>query len=73
MCFFNIHLISGCDDVSYTKKMDVLDLIIEALKEHEKALDEISHRLESCLGEGMGGRLLALKEISEQEKLNSWR
>ncbi len=53
--------------------MDVLDLIIEALKEHEKALDEISHRLESCLGEGMGGKLLALKEISEQDKLNSWR
>jgi len=73
MCFFNIHLISGCDDVSYTEKMDVLDLIIEALKEHEKVLDEISHRLESCLGEEMGGKLLALKEISEQDKLNSWR
>ena len=59
--------------MSYTEKMDVLDLIIEALKEHEKALDEISHRLESCFGEGMGGKLLGLKEINEQEKLNSWR
>ena len=30
--------------MSYMEKMDVLDLIIETLKEHEKALDEIVSR-----------------------------
>jgi hypothetical protein len=59
--------------MSYTEKMDVLDLIIEALKEHEKALDEISYKLECCLGEGMADKFSALKESSEQEKLNNWR
>jgi len=32
--------------MSYTEKIDVLDLLIETLKEHEKALDEIVTRLE---------------------------
>jgi len=36
--------------MSFTEKMDVLDLIIETLKEHEKVLDEIVYRLEACLG-----------------------
>ena len=31
------------------EKMDVLDLIIETLKEHEKALDEIVSRLDARL------------------------
>jgi len=35
--------------MSYTEKMDVIDLIIEALKEHEKALDEIATRLDACI------------------------
>ena len=30
----------------YREKMDALDLIMNALKDHEKQLDEISHRLE---------------------------
>jgi hypothetical protein len=33
--------------MSYVEKMDVLDLIIETLKEHEKALDEIVSRLDA--------------------------
>ena len=35
--------------MSYLEKMDVLDLIIETLKEHEKALDEIVLRLDARL------------------------
>jgi len=35
--------------VSYTEKMDVLDLIITVLKEHEKNLDDIARRLEKAL------------------------
>ncbi len=33
----------------FPEKMDALDLIINALKDHEKRLDEISHQLESVL------------------------
>jgi hypothetical protein len=35
--------------MNYMEKMDVLDLIIETLKEHEKALDEIASRLDARL------------------------
>ena len=35
--------------MSYLEKMDVLDLIIVTLKEHEKALDEIVSRLDARL------------------------
>ena len=35
--------------MSYMEKMDVLDLIIITLKEHEKALDEIVSRLDARL------------------------
>ena len=35
--------------MSFVQKMDVLDLIIETLKEHERALDDLAHRLEACL------------------------
>lgn len=37
--------------MSYLEKMDVLDLIIVTLKEHEKALDEIVSRLDARLKE----------------------
>jgi len=32
--------------MSYTEKIDVLDLLIELLMEHEKRLDELVYRLE---------------------------
>ena len=32
--------------MGYTEKIDVLDMIIDCLKEHEKALDDIADRLE---------------------------
>ena len=35
--------------MSYMEKMDVLDLIIEVLKEHEKALDNIIFKLDTLL------------------------
>jgi len=59
--------------VSYTDKMDVLDLIIETLKEHEKVLDGISRRLEGCLPGRVGGSIPALSDASELDKLDSWR
>jgi len=33
----------------FNEKIDAFDLIINALKDHEKRLDEISHRLESLV------------------------
>jgi hypothetical protein len=43
--------------MNYTEKIDVLDLIIEVLKEHEKALDEIVSRLDVRInGESVGSR-----------------
>jgi hypothetical protein len=38
-------------DSGYHEKMDALDLIMNALKDHEKQLDEISHRLEQAFKE----------------------
>lgn len=35
--------------MNYLEKMDVLDLIIMTLKEHEKALDQIVSRLDANL------------------------
>ena len=35
--------------MSYTEKIDVLDLIIQTLNEHEQRLSEIVERLEAIL------------------------
>lgn len=35
--------------MSFTEKVDVLDMIIQVLKDHEKKLDEISRRIEAAL------------------------
>jgi len=40
--------------MNYLEKMDVLDLIIVTLKEHEKALDEIVSRLDARLNKDLG-------------------
>ena len=37
------------NSMSYMEKIDVLDLIIEVLKEHEKALDSIIFKLDTLL------------------------
>jgi len=40
--------------MNYLEKMDILDLIIVTLKEHEKALDEIVSRLDARLNKDLG-------------------
>jgi len=37
----------GVTMVSYTEKIDVLDLLIDVLQEHERKLDELVSRLEA--------------------------
>lgn len=57
--------------MSYLEKMDVLDLIIETLKEHEKALDEIVARLDSRLnGEPVESRK---SPSADGSSLENWR
>ena len=41
--------------MNYAEKIDILDLIIETLKEHEKALDEIVSRLDVRINGESGG------------------
>jgi hypothetical protein len=36
--------------VSYTQKIDVLDLIIQTIQEHEQKLDQLVERLENAAG-----------------------
>jgi len=58
--------------MSYSEKMDVLDLIIETLKEHEKALDELTQRLEACLGGAPQEKLSSLRS-SVGGRPKNWR
>lgn len=58
--------------MSYAEKMDVLDFIIETLKEHEKVLDELTQRLETCLG-GVPKGKLSISRSSVVARLESWR
>jgi len=46
--------------------MDVLDLIIRTLKEHEKTLDELTFRLENSLN-------VKSSLTAPQNELESWR
>ncbi len=57
--------------MSYMEKMDVLDLIIETLKEHEKALDEIVSRLDARLN-GESGEFNKTPPTSGAS-LENWR
>lgn len=57
--------------MSYLEKMDVLDLIIETLKEHEKALDEIVSRLDARLN-GEPGESRKTHSTTESS-LENWR
>jgi len=57
--------------MSYLEKMDVLDLIIETLKEHEKALDEIVSRLDARLN-GESGESRKTHSINGSS-LENWR
>ncbi len=57
--------------MSYLEKMDVIDLIIETLKEHEKALDEIVSRLDARIN----GEARKPREIHtpDRSSLKNWR
>ncbi len=57
--------------MSYLGKMDVLDLIIETLKEHEKALDEIVSRLDARLNGEAGESRKA--HPTNGSSLENWR
>lgn len=59
--------------MSFTEKMDVLDLIIETLKEHERVLDEIVYRLEACLGGPQAGRTTPVDPPGDENDLEDWR
>jgi hypothetical protein len=50
----------------FPEKMDALDLIINALKDHEKRLDEISHQLHNVLQEARPDTAV-LEEASPRE------
>ena len=66
---YGTHIISlGCDGLSLTEKMDVLDLIIETLKAHEKTLDELAFRLEN----GLNAKS-PLRAPQNENELESWR
>lgn len=54
--------------MSLTEKMDVLDLIIETLKAHEKTLDELAFRLEN----GLNAKS-PLRPPQKENELESWR
>ena len=42
-------------DSGYREKMDALDLIMNALKDHERQLDKLAHQLEQALKEATAG------------------
>ena len=56
--------------MSFVEKMDVLDLIIETLKEHERALSEIVYKLDACLN---GERTEELPVKAKETSLENWR
>ena len=61
----------GCmeSDSGYREKMDALDLIMNALKDHEKRLDEISHRLEQAFKEVKTGEPSTIEVAEEAQRI----
>jgi hypothetical protein len=55
------------------EKMDVLDLIIETLRDHEKTLDELTARLELCLGDGRVSSIATPRTLGEGPDYKQWR
>jgi len=56
--------------MSFVEKLDVLDLIIETLKEHERALDDLTYRLEACLN---GNPAVKPSDSEKEAQLENWR
>ena len=59
--------------MSFAKKMDVLDLVIETLKEHERALDDLAHRLEAFLEGAPKGGPAGIETPGDGFPLDDWR
>lgn len=58
-------------DSRYREKMDALDLIMNALKDHEKRLDAISHRLEQAFKNVKSGEPSTVMEAREVQRIES--
>jgi hypothetical protein len=58
-------------DSGYREKMDALDLIMNALKDHEKQLDEISHRLEQTIKKKKTGEPSTIEVVEEAQKIEA--
>lgn len=56
-------------DSGYREKMDALDLIMNALKDHEKQLDEISHRLEQTIKKKKTGEPSTIEVVEETQQI----
>ncbi len=60
-------------NMDFNEKMDVLDFVIETLKEHEKALDELAYRLEACLKDSPTARPDTCCTPNAGTTLEDWR
>ena len=58
-------------DSGYREKMDALDLIMNALKDHEKRLDEISYRLEQAFEEVKRGEPREVEGAREIQRIET--
>jgi hypothetical protein len=58
-------------DSGYHEKMDALDLIMNALKDHEKQLDEISHRLEQAFKKVKPGKPSTIEVAEETQRIEA--
>jgi hypothetical protein len=58
-------------DSGYHEKMDALDLIMNALKDHEKQLDEISHRLEQVFKKVKPGKPSTIEVAEEAQRIEA--
>ncbi|UCH57092.1 MAG: hypothetical protein JSV18_07090 [Candidatus Bathyarchaeota archaeon] len=56
--------------MSFVEKMDVLDMIIETLKEHERILDDLVHRLNARLN---GESIENISSPENEASLENWR
>ena len=57
--------------MNYVGKMDVIDLIIETLREHEKALNDIVSKLDVLLNQDENQK--TEREDNNKSTLENWR
>ena len=57
--------------MNYVGKMDVIDLIIETLREHEKALNDIVSKLDILLNQDENQK--TDREDNNKSTLENWR